>query len=295
MSDARRNVRPRLNWFGLAGISLGLAAWAPLATAAVAVPMTLNTLADHAGQVIVGRVTAVRSYWASDPRRIESAVTLEGAEYLKGRLADSTDRFTLIVPGGEVDKTRMTIPDAPELRVGEKWLLFLLPTYHTHPVVGIYQGAFLIKPDADGVERVMSRAEGREAGVAGVGSDGFIQYAPSAAVDPHESLQGAEHMGLVTPRAQAAAPVAYTDFVTQLTPVLAASRDHQLTAPAGRPAIVKYRAVPLRLSPMEQRRQAEKKAGAPAAPVRGAGAARPAAPPVAPTTQPSTKGKEVPR
>ncbi len=286
-----RTSRCSSRYLFLFALAAGLAGWATVQASTVA-PMSVATLADHAGQVIVGRVTAVRSYWASDPRRIESEVTLEGVEYLKGRLADSTDRFTLVVPGGEVDKTRMTICDAPELRVGEKWLLFLLPTYHTHPVVGIYQGAFLIKPDADDIERVVSRAEGREINVAGVGSDGFVQYAAtSAPADPHESLQGADNMRLVTPRAQAAAPVAYTDFVAQLAPVLAASRDHQLTVPAGRPVVVKYRAVPLKPSPMEQRRQAEKRSGQPAPPLRGAGAALPRIP----TTQPSTKGKEVPQ
>ena len=287
MTRTSRRRSPRLLLLVLAA---GLAAW-PTAQASTVAPMSVATLADHAGQVVVGRVAAVRSYWADNPRRIESEVTFVGVEYLKGRLADSTDRFTLIVPGGEVDKLRMTVCCAPELRVGEKWLLFLLPTYHTHPVVGIYQGAFLIKPDADGVERVVSRAEGRETGVAGVGADGFVRYAPSAAADPQELLQGAEHMRLVTPRAEAAAPIAYTDFVAQLAPVLAASRDHQLTAPAGRPVIVKSRAVPLKLSPMEQRRQAEKKAGAPAPQLRGSGAARPGVP----TTQPSAKGEEVPR
>jgi hypothetical protein len=122
-------------------------------------------------------------------------------------------------------------------------------------------------------------------------------YEPITAGDAQESLVAADNMRLVTPPLQAAGkpstpPIAYADFVAELAPVLAGSRDHQLTAPAGRPVIVPLRAVPLQPSPMEQRRRAEKGAGhAGAPPPRGLDAARP----IAPTTQPSTKGQEVPQ
>ena len=272
MTPTSRRKSPQLLLLALA---VALATW-NAAQASTVTPMSASTLADNAGQVIVGRVTSVRSYWAVDPRRIESEVTLEGVDYLKGRLADSSDRFTLIVPGGEVDAVRMTVCCAPDLRVGEKWMLFLLPSYHTHPVVGIFQGAFLIKTDADGVERVVSRTHGRESAVAGIGADGFVRYAQDAPADVHEYLLGAENMRLVTPPAQKAPPTTYADFTAQLAPVLAASRDHQLKAPAGQPVIARYRAVPLQLSNFEKRRQAERRAAAPTAPLRGEGAAPPA-------------------
>lgn len=274
----------------LLALAAGLSGWA-VADASTVTPMSASTLADQAGQVIVGRVAAVRSYWADDPRRIESEITLEGVEYLKGRLADSTDRFTLIVPGGEVDKMRMSVCCAPDLRIGEKWMLFLLPTYHTHPVVGIFQGAFLIKLDTDGVERVVSRYHGRETAVTGVGADGFVQYAGGEPADVHAQLLVAENMRLVTPQAEKARPISWADFTAQLAPILSASRDHQLTAPAGKPAIVKLRPVPLQLSPMEKQRQAEKRPAEPTPPLRGEGAARrgPA------NTPASTKSEEVSR
>jgi hypothetical protein len=287
MARTSRRSIPKLFLLGLAAV---LAGWVA-AEASTVVPMTVPTLADQAGQVIVGRVAAVRSYWAEHPRRIESEVTLEGVEYLKGRRADSTDRFTLVVPGGEIDKTRMSVCCAPDLRVGEKWMLFLLPTYHNFPVVGISQGAFLVRPDADGVERVVSRTHDRESAVVGVGADGFVQYAPGGPVDVHEYLLGAEKMRLVTPTEQKAQPMAYTDFVAQLAPALAASRDHQLKAPAGKPDIVEYRGVPLQPSRLEQRRRAESRPGEAAPPLRGKGDARrlPAAPP------PAANGEEVPQ
>ncbi|HRX84911.1 MAG TPA: hypothetical protein P5572_07830 [Phycisphaerae bacterium] len=270
------------------------AAWALCAVCALTaqastvVPMDVKTLADDAGQVVVGRVASVRSYWADNPRRIESEVTLERVDYLKGRLADSSDAFTLIVPGGEVGKMRMTVCCAPELHVGEKWMLFLLPTYHTFPVVGIFQGAFLIQADADGVERVVSRTHGVETPVLGVGDDGFVQYAAAETADAREQLVAAHNMRLVTPQSRSASPVRYTDFVKQLAPVLTASRDYALTAPAGQPRIVQYQAVPLQMSRMEKRRAAERSGDEPRPELRGAGKARklPAG------NQPKTAGEE---
>jgi hypothetical protein len=251
--------------------------------------MTVSTLADNAGQVIVGKVAAVRSYWTGDPRRIESEVTFDGVEYLKGRLANSSDHFTLIVPGGQIDRQRMAVCCAPDLRVGEKWMLFLLPSYHNFPVVGISQGAYLIKPDADGVERVLSRSHDRESTVTGIGEDGFVQFAAGPATDGGVELVEADNMELVTPQQREAAAISYGDFVKQLTPILAASRDHKLTAAAGRPDIVKYSAVPLRPSRLQKQRQADKNSTADSKQLRGQGEARPGASAPAP----GSKSKEV--
>lgn len=243
------------------------------------VALSLPELANHAGQVIVGTVAGVRPYWADDPRRIESEITLERVEYLKGRLADSTDRFALIVPGGEVDGTRMTVGCAPEFRVGERWILFLLPTYRNHPVVGLHQGAFLVRPDADGVERVMSRHHGAEAAVAEIGADGFVEHVQRAA-DAREHVRAAHHVRVIAADASEPQSMTYADFVARLAPILAVSREHHLTAPAGRPVFAHYRAVPLRPAPTQQGAN-----GADHRPVprRGQGGARTAPP----TTRPA--------
>jgi hypothetical protein len=236
--------------------------------------MSAAGMADHAAQVIVGRVAEVRSYWADNPRRIESEVTLEDVEYLKGRLAESESRFTLIVPGGQVGEMRMSICCAPELRVGEKWMLFLLPEYRTYPVVGLSQGAFLIKADADGVERVVSRTHGVETAVTGIGADGFIQHVAPEAADAHAHLVSAEKMRLVQSAPADAKAITYQDFVAELAPVLAASRRHVLDQPAGQRVAVTYKAVPLGMSEFERQRRTARQAEEPAPPLRGAGAAQ---------------------
>ncbi|MFQ5496104.1 MAG: hypothetical protein ACE5EX_12070, partial [Phycisphaerae bacterium] len=125
------------------------------ARATTVVPMTLATIADHAGQVILADITVVRSAWADNPRRIETTITLSPVEYLKGAPGTaSASTFTLIVPGGTVGDTQMRITGAPDFRVGDRWMLCLLPTYKTHPVVGVSRGAFKIVSDDRGVQRV---------------------------------------------------------------------------------------------------------------------------------------------
>lgn len=181
--------------------------FASAAIASSVVPMSVATMADHAGQVITGDVVALRSYWIDEPRRIETEVTFAGVTYLKGAPADADGTFTLRVPGGTIGDLQMRIEGAPRFAAGETWLLFLLPTYKTFPVVGIDQGAYRVVHDADGVDRV--------------------------------------HRGGL-PDGEPQPALSYAQFAGQIAPILDASRDHGLTEPAGRPAPVRHEAVPLR-------------------------------------------------
>ena len=236
----------------IAAVVVSLALWTS-AEASSVMPMALDTLADHSGQVIVGTVTTVRSYWADNPRRIESEITLAEVEYLKGKLPDSRDTFSFIVPGGEVGEIRMTICCAPEFHVGERWILFLLPAYRTFPVVGLYQGAFLIQPDADGIERVVYRRHGQAEPIVGINAGGFVQQQSRRYTRADDHLLAARNVRLLTPtNATEQQALTYEEFVAQLEPVLEASRDHQLTEPAGRRILVQYRGVPLRRSLLQQ-------------------------------------------
>ena len=223
--------------------------------ASTVVPMTVETLADHAGQVIVGTVSSVRSYWADNPRRIESEVTFGQVEYLKGALPDARDEFTLIVPGGTVGEMSLAVCCAPQFNVKEKWLLFLLPSYKTFPVVGLYQGSFIVQADADGIERVSHRRHDVLEPVTGVGTEGFVQYSVNHDSSVHDHLQAAHSLRLKEGSASTPATPAltYAEFVDLLRPILAASRDHELTQPAGQRVLLEYtRAVPLRPSAWQQ-------------------------------------------
>ena len=225
-----------------AAIALALSAYKVQAGAVI--PMDVDTLAGHAGQVIVGTVTAVRSYWADNPRRIESEITFEQVAYLKGIRPESTTTFTLIVPGGTVGTMSMQVSCAPAFATGEKWILFLLPTYKTFPVVGLSQGAFRVQTDADGLERVF-RASGLP--VVDI-SETSISRMPGH--DEHSLTERVIEANNARVEVEPAAvqplePISYRDFLTQIRPILDSSRDHQLTHPAGRRELVDYTPVPL--------------------------------------------------
>lgn len=214
------------------------------AGAATVAPMDANTLADFAGQVISGRVLSAESYWAENPRRLETAVTLQGVEYLKGPSFDPTGRFTLIVPGGTVGETGMRVCGAPRFQIGERWLLFLLPTYKTFPVVGIFRGSFRIVQDAKGIERVYN--EDRQP-VMGLDNAHQIMVADPGA---NPGTQAVEELGArvqtVTRNSPSNKAVTYESFRSMLAPILAHSRDYKLTSPAGQREPVQFTPSPMK-------------------------------------------------
>ncbi len=238
--------RPRTTALGLVFL-FSIIAFLPLpARASSVTPMTVQTLSDLSGQVIVGRVASIRSYWADHPRRIESEIRFETVEYLKGRLANSSDAFTLMVPGGKVGDMQMQIADAPSFAAGEKWVLFLLPTYKTYPVAGLHQGAFKITTDAEGIERVYL-PEGEP--VSGIDANGLLKTTTPASSKASVRLLNADRVQVrdaQTENREAQPAVSLEDFRREIAPILRASRDHHLVEPAGKRVLVEYTPVPFR-------------------------------------------------
>jgi hypothetical protein len=213
------------------------------AIATTVVPMTVGSMADHAGQVVAGEVIEVHSYWTGDPRRIESEVVFANVDCLKGGPVGAGGELTLIVPGGAIGELEMRIAGAPRFAVGDSWVLFLLPSYKTFPVVGLSQGAFRIVTGPDGIGRV------HQAGlpVTGLDDRGFVEVATAGApARTPESGPG----GLRTAVPPVAAPqesaLSYDEFVNLIGPVLRGSCHHGLTGPVGRPVPVRYTPVGLR-------------------------------------------------
>ncbi|MFQ5492325.1 MAG: hypothetical protein ACE5GE_16565, partial [Phycisphaerae bacterium] len=238
--------------FARQGILLVLLPWmlpANGASAGSVVPMDLPTLADHAGQVIIGTVASVRSRWSSRPGRIESIVAFQDVSYIKGALPDATDRFTLTVPGGTVGNRAMQVCCAPAFVPGQKWLLFLLPGYYNFPVVGLYQGGFLIQRDDRGVERVVQPRHGIAQAVVGVDASGQVQLADPARSAPGARLRAATGVRLTAPAgARPAVPkpaLSLESFLQALQPILDHSKAHTLTAQAGQPLHASRRTMPL--------------------------------------------------
>ncbi len=205
--------------------------------------LSLPQMADHAGQVITGDVRHVRSYWADEPRRIETEITLDNVAYLKGAHPLAAAHFTITVPGGTVGDWSMRIEGAPQFAPGQTWVLFLLPEYRTYPVVGVAQGAFQLRSDADGLERVYQSGHA----VTGVDARGFVQVLEAGHVPPPAlaARPGPRTtLGLTAP--PAAATLTRDQFMKQLAPILGASVDHALTEPAGRRVPGDLTPVPLR-------------------------------------------------
>lgn len=244
------------------------------APASTVVPMNLATLSDLSGQAIVGRVASVRSYWAESPRRIESEVTFEQVEYLKGALPGSTDTFSLIVPGGRVDGMEMRVCCTPTFAAGDKWVLCLLPSYKTFPVAGLYQGAFLVQPDAQGTERVWRTRHGSRQPVTSIDTSGFVQVSRVSGGRVHEHLLDAVNVHVVSEAdaSRAEQAMSYEAFLRHLRPVLAASRDHMLSEPAGKPVPARYTAAPLRRSAFQRQQDQSARPGGTRQPVRFRGA-----------------------
>lgn len=231
-------------------VAVGLVLVTSVAKATSVVPMDLDTLADHSGQVIVGTVTAVRSYWADSPRRIESEIAFEETEYLKGTLPDSRSTFTLVVPGGTVGQTSMQLAGTPTFAVGEKWVLFLLPSYKTFPVVGLSQGAFRVQAGGDGVERVFASSGSP---VVGIDPTLMVTTAGSDYESASEHLIEAVSARLISEgrsqyRCETGLPagqaMSYQQFLARVQPILDGSHDHKLTGPAGRRVLVEFTPVP---------------------------------------------------
>jgi hypothetical protein len=120
--------------------------------ATVLVPVTLNDLAREAGAIVRGRVVAVESRVALDRRAIETIVTVEAEQTLKGSLGASVQ---FVVPGGSVGRYRSIVVGAPVFSVDQRVIVFLGWQGPSYPfLIGFSQGVYRIQSDGAGVSRV---------------------------------------------------------------------------------------------------------------------------------------------
>ena len=113
--------------------------------AVVVVPMTFEQLVSEAAAVVYARVSEVRGQWTTDRQGIDSIVTLEALQYLKG---DFGSTLAIRLPGGTVGKIIHVLPGAPTLHDGDLVVLFLKargPAYLT--TLGLGQGIFRVARD----------------------------------------------------------------------------------------------------------------------------------------------------
>lgn len=123
--------------------------------ALVVVPVDLEQLARMSPVIVHGTVTDVRPQLALDRRRIDTFVSLDVSEYVKGSLGPE---LTFRVPGGEFGRYRTIVPGAPSFDPGDEVVLFLGADGPSFPyIVGLSQGVFRIAADAQtGEKRVLT-------------------------------------------------------------------------------------------------------------------------------------------
>jgi hypothetical protein len=137
-------------------------AWCALALAGVSlsamtvVPPTFHQLTSDAAQIQRIEVTAVEARWDDAPtgRVIHTYVTGRVLRNLKGPAGATV---TLRFLGGEVDGQRLHVADMPQLKAGERYILFVADNGKAFcPLVGVMYGDYpIVKDPATGVEKVV--------------------------------------------------------------------------------------------------------------------------------------------
>jgi hypothetical protein len=121
-----------------------VAVCAPLSAITIR-PLSFTELVDGSAAVVHGRVSSVHGQWTADRHGIDSLVSLDVIDYLKGGLGE---RVTVRVPGGQVGGMVNVIPGAPKFVEGDQVVLFLKVDGPAIPVVtGTTQGVYRVTTD----------------------------------------------------------------------------------------------------------------------------------------------------
>ena len=122
--------------------------------AVIVVPMTFEQLVDEAAAVVYARVADVRGQWTADRQSIDSIITLEALQYMKGDLGPSV---VMRLPGGEAGGVINVLPGAPSMHQGDLVVLFLKargPALLTP--LGFTQGIFRVVRDVGSGQMMVS-------------------------------------------------------------------------------------------------------------------------------------------
>jgi hypothetical protein len=118
------------------------------AHATVVVAADLAELTNDARTIVRGRVVALDARWTDDRRRVETLVTIEAENYLKGTLGTYVQ---FRVPGGQLGRFRSIFVGAPTFVPGQRVVVFLGVRGPSIPfVLGLSQGVFHVEPGNNG-------------------------------------------------------------------------------------------------------------------------------------------------
>jgi hypothetical protein len=113
--------------------------------------LSIEDLTLKAGRILVGTVVDLRSEWNSDQTLIYTYATIAVEDHLKG--TPDQMEVTVMVPGGQVGDTGISVSGVAEFSEGEKVLLFLEEGESgAFGVLGGFQGKLVIYGDKVFVE-----------------------------------------------------------------------------------------------------------------------------------------------
>jgi hypothetical protein len=111
------------------------------------VAVDFPTLVGEAQAIAIGRVIAVQPRWRDGRRGVETALTFDVDQYLKGDLGRTV---TFAIPGGQMGRYRSVMPGVPAISEGEELVLFLAgDAPEAARVLGLGQGVFRIMTDRE--------------------------------------------------------------------------------------------------------------------------------------------------
>ena len=148
-----------------AAVAAGLLASLATVSATSVLPVDFDEMVGRAHTVVRGRVAAVRAQETMGRRSIESLVTLDVIDVIKG---SGTRELVFRVPGGRVGRYRRIMVGVPEFAPGDDVVLFLSGTFPVIPMpFGLSQGVYRVHRDASGRDLVNGPQPGQEGLVRG--------------------------------------------------------------------------------------------------------------------------------
>lgn len=147
-------LQGKMGWVALA-ILLTMVVPSERVEAATVEAMTLDTMAQRAEMILVGRVIGSRADWNAQRTRIYTYVTFEVDRFLKGGAGER--EVTIRLWGGQVGGFTSMVPGTPRFMHGEEVLLFCSGSRARIPtVLGLSLGKFSITQNAAG-EKILKR------------------------------------------------------------------------------------------------------------------------------------------
>ena len=115
------------------------------ASATVLLPADFTDVVTGSSVIVYGRVVDVRSILAGPRRSIESLVTLDVIESLRGSPGSTV---TFRVPNGQIGRYRRILVCAPEFEEGDEVVVFLQARAPAIPTIfGLSQGVYRVVHD----------------------------------------------------------------------------------------------------------------------------------------------------